>query len=115
MTVIDTGVEPVPGLDGADKIVVGPDLSFEAGLPELYGRDAYGHGTVMASIIAGDDGPGGFQGVAPGSRIVSMKVADNTGAVGAARGTSHVTMPDGAVLQGEVTFTGSRWSGSSWA
>lgn len=47
----------------------------------LYGHDTYGHGTVMASIIAGDDGAVGFLGIAPGSRVVSVKVADNTGAV----------------------------------
>ena len=82
VAVIDSGVEPVPGLDGLDKVVVGPDLSFEAGVEELYGHDSYGHGTVQASIIAGTDGPDGeFSGIAPGARIVSLKVADNTGAV----------------------------------
>ena len=81
VAVIDTGVEPVQGLHGEDKLLLGPDLSFEAGVPEFEGHDTYGHGTVMASVIAGNDGPDGFQGVAPGARIVSVKVADNTGAV----------------------------------
>ncbi len=81
VAVIDTGVAPVPGLDGDGKLLVGPDLSFEAGVPELNGLDSYGHGTVMASIIAGSDGPDGFRGIAPGARILSVKVADNTGAV----------------------------------
>ena len=79
VAVIDTGVDRVRGLDGEDKVVVGPDLSFESGVKDLYGRDSYGHGTVMASIIAGDGD--GFTGVAPGSQILSVKVADNTGAV----------------------------------
>ncbi len=81
VAVIDTGVDPVQGLDGDDKLFIGPDFSFENGIPELNGRDTYGHGTVMASVIAGDNGPDGFQGIAPGARIVSVKVADNTGAV----------------------------------
>ena len=82
IAVIDTGVADVPGLDAPGKVIHGPDLSFEAGVPELYNRDSFGHGTVMASIIAGDDGVhGGFRGVAPGARILSLKVADNTGAV----------------------------------
>ncbi len=82
VAVIDTGVADVSGLDGDDKVIHGPDLSFEAGVPELYNRDSYGHGTVMASIIAGDErGRQGFQGIAPGARILSVKVADNTGAV----------------------------------
>jgi serine protease AprX len=33
--VIDSGVAPVPGLDGADKLFHGPDLSFEGHVPEL--------------------------------------------------------------------------------
>lgn len=82
VAVIDTGVEPVVGLDGDGKLVVGPDLSFEAGLSEFHGRDTYGHGTVMASIIAGrDEDKKGFRGVAPDAQILSVKVADNTGAV----------------------------------
>ncbi|MBN4047385.1 S8 family serine peptidase [Acidimicrobiaceae bacterium AH-315-P05] len=81
VAVIDTGVADVPGLSG-DKVIYGPDLSFESGVEEFYNVDTYGHGTVMASIIAGNDGdPHGFRGVAPGARILAVKVADNTGAV----------------------------------
>ncbi len=79
IAVIDTGVNAVAGLDGFNKVIHGPDLSFESGT-QFYAQDTYGHGTAMASIIAGDDGDG-YQGVAPGSRILSLKVADNTGAV----------------------------------
>ena len=82
VAVIDTGVADVPGLDAPGKVIHGPDLSFESGVPELYNRDSFGHGTAMASIIAGDDGTeDGFTGIAPGARILSMKVADNTGSV----------------------------------
>ena len=78
IAVIDTGVNAVAGLDGFNKVIHGPDLSFESGT-EFYAQDTYGHGTAMASIIAGDGD--GYQGVAPGARILSLKVADNTGAV----------------------------------
>ena len=78
IAVIDTGVNAVAGLDGLNKVIHGPDLSFESGT-EFYAQDTYGHGTAMASIIAGDGD--GYQGVAPGARILSLKVADNTGAV----------------------------------
>ncbi|MGI9598523.1 MAG: S8 family serine peptidase [Acidimicrobiales bacterium] len=85
---IDTGIAPVPGLDHAD-VVVGPDLSFEAGNPDLVGLDSYGHGTHMAGIIGArtpgvnpvDAGPTDTFGIAPGARLVSVKVGDNTGAV----------------------------------
>ena len=81
VALIDSGVAPVEGLLGADKIVNGPDLSFEGSFPEVRYLDTFGHGTHMAGIIAGNDGvAGGFSGVAPGARIVSVKVANNEGA-----------------------------------
>ena len=94
VAVLDTGVTPVAGLNGTNsngsaKVVYGPDLSFDSQLnntdlnpgnkPFL---DGYGHGTAIASIIAGNDGTtGGFQGVAPQARIVSVKVGASNGAV----------------------------------
>ncbi|MPZ69576.1 MAG: S8 family serine peptidase [Actinobacteria bacterium] len=81
VALIDSGVAPVEGLLGADKIVNGPDLSFEGSFPEVRYLDTFGHGTHMAGIIAGNDGvEGGFTGVAPDARIVSVKVANNEGA-----------------------------------
>lgn len=50
VTIIGTGIAPVRGLDRAD-VVVGPDLSFDAGSEALTGLDSYGHGTHMAGII----------------------------------------------------------------
>ena len=35
VAVIDTGVSPVPGLDGSDKLVYGPDLSLDSQAPNL--------------------------------------------------------------------------------
>ena len=88
VALIDSGVAPVNGLTASGKVVNGPDLSFErqAGAPPYL--DTFGHGTHLASIIAGrDDGlatgnrpeAGGFAGIAPGARIVSVKVASADG------------------------------------
>jgi serine protease AprX len=85
IAVIDTGVAPVPGLAG--KIVNGPDLSLDVPYSKFPGLDAYGHGTHMASIAAGRDAdatnlsdPTKFVGVAPGSRILNVKVGAFDGA-----------------------------------
>ena len=78
VALIDSGVTPVDGLDQPGKILYGPDLSNEGGLPNLANLDTFGHGTHMAGIIAGDDGDRVI-GLAPESRIVSVKVAGATG------------------------------------
>jgi serine protease AprX len=85
VALIDSGVSPVPGLNGAGKVINGPDLSFESQSPTLRYLDTYGHGTHMAGIIAGQDpatvaAPAPFAGVAPGAHIVSVKVASADGA-----------------------------------
>ncbi|HEY7813199.1 MAG TPA: S8 family serine peptidase, partial [Nakamurella sp.] len=82
--VIDSGVVPVDGLAG--KVVYGPDLTLEAN-GSAKNLDTYGHGTNMAGIIAGRDGAAStlsgnssdFVGIAPDSRIVSIKIADAKG------------------------------------
>ncbi len=76
VALIDTGVAPVVGL-GSDKVLHGPDLSFEGQVAEVAYLDTYGHGTHMAGIIAGDRP--GQNGIAPGARIVSVKVAGHDG------------------------------------
>jgi serine protease AprX len=82
VALIDTGVAPVPALSGNGKIVNGPDLSFESQNPSLQYLDTNGHGTFMAGIIGGNDGqPDGYSGVAPDSRILSVKVGDADGGV----------------------------------
>ena len=55
VALIDTGVSPVDGLDGAGKVVYGPDLSLESQAPDLRDLDTNGHGTFMAGLIAGKD------------------------------------------------------------
>ena len=81
VALIDTGVAPVPGLDADGAVIVGPDLSFDSqGADMPAGIDAFGHGTHMASLIAGR-GTSSAQGVAPGARILDMKVGASNGAV----------------------------------
>jgi serine protease AprX len=69
VALVDTGVAPVPALDGA----VAGEIDFSG----TGGGDGYGHGTFMASLIAGrgDVAPG----VAPGAGVLSLKVAGPDG------------------------------------
>ena len=91
IAVIDTGTAPVTGLNRGN-VWHGPDLSFEAKAAKLAHNDTNGHGTMMASIAAGSEyDPSSssfnvrtwsqFNGVAPGARVVSMKVGDSQGGV----------------------------------
>jgi serine protease AprX len=83
IALIDSGVVPVRELN--PKVVNGPDLSFESQVSSLRHLDTFGHGTHMAGIIAGRtprktaaqsaQNPQIFTGIAPGSRLVSIKVA----------------------------------------
>jgi serine protease AprX len=89
VALIDSGVSPVAGLDNGN-VINGPDLSFDSQNPDLTDLDGFGHGTHMASIIAGRDFVGTssqyaqnnsqYLGVAPDARIVSVKVASGSGA-----------------------------------
>jgi serine protease AprX len=77
VAVIDSGIAPVPGLDAPGKVVHGPDLSLESQAPNLTRLDTFGHGTFMSGLIAADGG--GYRGMAPGARLVSLKVASADG------------------------------------
>ena len=89
VAVIDSGVSPVPGLNSPGKVIYGPDLSLESQAPNLTNLDTFGHGTFMAGLIAADQGTGPassansspsiYRGMAPGARIVSIKVATADG------------------------------------
>jgi len=87
VALIDSGVVGVNGLTAPGKVINGPDLSFESQVPGLQYQDTFGHGTHLAGIIAGRDDAAtsyvgdsaDFVGMAPDSRVVSIKVADSRG------------------------------------
>ncbi len=81
VAVLDTGVSDMNDFGAGSRIVHGPDLSGEGTT-----IDSYGHGTVMAGVIAGDGTDsatrigGAHLGMAPAARIVAVKVAGRNGA-----------------------------------
>ncbi len=110
VAIIDTGIAPVPALTDATKVVVGPDLSFEDQNIDLKALDSYGHGTHMASIIAGREVAKGsgtnyatdttnFYGVAPDARLINLKLADQHGVVD----VSQIIAAIGWVVQNKTT------------
>src|SRR3954451_22949775 len=89
VALIDTGVSPVAGLTSGN-VINGPDLSFDSQDPSTAYTDGFGHGTHMASIIAGRDvagtptsyaAAGNWHGVAPDATLVNVKVGAANGAV----------------------------------
>ncbi|KOX19016.1 peptidase S8 [Saccharothrix sp. NRRL B-16348] len=87
VAVVDTGVDrDHPQLSAAGKVARGEDFYLVGDLPGDF--DCGSHGTAVASIVAADPAPGvGFHGVAPGARVLPVRVADrdldDTGAVNA--------------------------------
>jgi serine protease AprX len=79
IAMIDSGVVPVPGLDGTSKVYVGPDFTPEAFDSSTKGLDTYGHGTHLAGIMVGNNPAGPFSGVAPDARLVSVKASSYDG------------------------------------
>ena len=87
VALLDTGVSDTSALSRASgRITDGVDTSqLNAGGDALTGgtfTDGYGHGTFLASLIAGGKVPGSGGraiGVAPAARIVVVKVADAQG------------------------------------
>jgi len=80
VALVDTGIAPIPGLPAA-RMVNGPDLSVESQGSTVRYLDTYGHGTHMAGIIAGYDSSVGFSGLAPKSKLTSVKVSNASGGV----------------------------------
>jgi serine protease AprX len=71
--VLDTGIAAHGDLAG--RVAAHVDLSGERTF-----TDAYGHGTFMAGLIAGDGRGGGPAGLAPGASLVDLRVAGADGA-----------------------------------
>ena len=88
VALIDSGIAPVKGLTSGN-VVNGPDLSFDSQESALVSNDGFGHGTHMASIIAGRDvvqtraagyvDQTRFVGIAPDARLINLKVASADG------------------------------------
>ncbi|WP_084598745.1 type VII secretion-associated serine protease mycosin [Actinoplanes subtropicus] len=75
VAVIDSGVDPThPQLQG--QVLTGADFLRN----DPNGRqDCIGHGTAVASLIAATPaGDTGFQGLAPGARIVPIRISEQT-------------------------------------
>jgi serine protease AprX len=112
VALLDSGVNQVPGLDGAGKVVYGPDLSVE-GNGVLADQDTFGHGTFMAGLIAGraasnpsgdlPSAPAGVQlGMAPDASLLSVKLATADGGTDVSQViagidwvTEHPVLPNG--------------------
>ncbi|GGP59265.1 type VII secretion-associated serine protease [Streptomyces sindenensis] len=71
VAVIDTGVNPsTPSLQG--QVLKGVDAT---GAPGDETDDYEGHGTTMAELIAGTGKGGGLKGIAPGVKIIPLRIA----------------------------------------
>ena len=87
VALLDTGLTDTAALDRASgRVTDGVDVSHLAAGGEALTSgqftDGYGHGTFLASLIAGGRVPGSGKdalGVAPAARIVVVKVADDQG------------------------------------
>ncbi|MFC9145351.1 S8 family serine peptidase [Streptomyces bacillaris] len=72
VAVIDSGVNPnTPSLKG--QVLKGLDATGATGDEN---DDYDGHGTNMAELIAGTGAGGGLKGLAPGAKIIPMRVSD---------------------------------------
>jgi serine protease AprX len=75
VAVLDTGISNLPDFSG--RLIGGVDFT---GARNPY-ADAYGHGTFVAGLIAGNGASSGglYAGEAPGANLVSIKVAGASG------------------------------------
>lgn len=77
VAIIDSGIAPMP--DIAARITAFYD--FTAGGVSTFPSDAFGHGTHVAGLIAGSGALslGAYPGIAPGVRLIGLKVLDAKG------------------------------------
>ena len=76
IAVIDSGISAHPDLNG--RVII--NRNFNATVTGS--DDAYGHGTAVAGIIAGDGtaSAGRYLGIAPEANLINLRVNDGTGA-----------------------------------
>lgn len=76
IAVIDSGIASHPDL--TNRVVV--SQNFNVSVTDV--NDAYGHGTAVAGIIAGDGTASGgrYVGIAPRANLINLRVNDGTGA-----------------------------------
>ncbi|MFF2658626.1 S8 family serine peptidase [Kitasatospora sp. NPDC058032] len=83
VAVVGSGVEASAGAGTgalAGRLTLGPRLHGEGDA----GRDCVGHGTFLASLIAGRrTADGGPAGIAPGAKVLSVAVTDDAGSTNA--------------------------------
>jgi serine protease AprX len=90
IALVDTGVSDTPALDRASGRLVDAVDASQPGRLRTGGSypDGYGHGTFMASVIAGGAVPGTggkALGVAPGATILDVRVASSDGSTSLSR------------------------------
>ncbi len=73
VAVLDSGVASSPDFGSRLKSLALPNQTSTA--------DAYGHGSFVASVIAGRRSDGAYVGIAPASSLVSLKVQRDDGSV----------------------------------
>lgn len=98
VAVIDSGVDADhPQLRRSGKVLPGRDFFLAGRLPGNY--DCISHGTGVASIIAAEPVTGiGFHGIAPGARILPVRVTDReTGDQNAVRTIDPAVLARGIV------------------
>lgn len=78
VAVIDSGIAPFADLTApTSRLLASVDLDGDA--VNAPNTDDYGHGTHVASVIAGNGLSTGYMGVAPEANIINVKVANNRG------------------------------------
>jgi hypothetical protein len=91
VAIIDSGIAPIADLGG--RITAFYD--FTRGGVAAAPSDAYGHGTHIAGLIAGNgrNSLGKYVGVAPGVRLIGLKVLDANGAGTRATSSPRSSLP----------------------